>query len=239
VTAIARSTSLALLSLSLALAGIGCGQQDEPHTNTGPVTDANSTDPTPSTATSAAPTSTPAPAPAPMIAADNKSEVAPGSTSAAEPEVVLEKVTYDAFLRRIAENPAKPRYTIVDTWATWCGPCKENFPHVVQMHEKFAPQGLAVVSMSFDDPSEPKQIEDARAFLREKKAKFTNFVLDEAEGVGFEKFGINSIPAVFVYGPDGKEVKRFTWDDTKNQFTYEDVEKAVAALLEGKAPAGE
>jgi hypothetical protein len=46
---------------------------------------------------------------------------------------------------------------------------------------------------------------------------------------------INAIPAVFVYGPDGKEVKRFTMDDTKNQFTYDEVEKAIAALLDSKS----
>ena len=50
----------------------------------------------------------------------------------------------------------------------------------------------------------------------------------------FEKLKINAIPAVFVFGPDGKEVKRFTMDDPNNQFTYDEVEKAVVALLDGK-----
>jgi thiol-disulfide isomerase/thioredoxin len=167
-------------------------------------------------------------APAPTPAPAQPAGTAGGGDEAA---VTLEKVTYDAFLKRIAENPRKPRYTIVDAWATWCGPCKENFPHVVEMHRKYADKGLAVVSISFDDPANAKQVEDARAFLREQKATCTNFLLDEAEGVGFEKFGVNGIPAVFVYGPDGKEVKRFTMDDSRNQFTYDQVEKAVVELL--------
>ena len=50
-------------------------------------------------------------------------------------------------------------------------------------------------------------------------------------GDGFEKLNIGAIPAVFVFGPDGKEVKRFTMDDPNNQFTYDEVEKAVVALL--------
>ena len=37
-----------------------------------------------------------------------------------------------------------------------------------------------------------------------------------------------------VFGRDGKEVKRFTMDDPNNQFTYDEVEKAVVALLDGK-----
>ena len=47
----------------------------------------------------------------------------------------------------------------------------------------------------------------------------------------FEKLNINAIPAVFIFGPDGKEVKRFTMDDPKNQFTYDEVEKAIVAFL--------
>ena len=73
---------------------------------------------------------------------------------------------------------------------------------------------------------------EAEKFLKQKKAVFTNVLLDESFGGGFEKLNINAIPAVFVYGPDGKEVKRFTMDDPNNQFTYEEVEKAIVALLD-------
>jgi thiol-disulfide isomerase/thioredoxin len=221
VTASARTPWLALLSF--ALTAIGCGQQDEIHTNTGPVS--NASEPTPATA--------------PVVVAergDLESAENKGVRFAEEKEnVTLEKVTYDAFLKRVAENPKKPKFTIVDAWATWCGPCKENFPHVVEMHRKYADKGLAVASISFDDPANAKQVEDAKAFLREQKATCTNFLLDEAEGVGFEKFGVNGIPAVFLYGPDGKELKRFTMDDSRNQFTYDQVEKTVVELLGGSA----
>ncbi len=51
---------------------------------------------------------------------------------------------------------------------------------------------------------------------------------------GSRSLNIGAIPAVFVYGPDGKEVKRFTMDDPNNQFTYDEVEKSVVALLDSK-----
>jgi thiol-disulfide isomerase/thioredoxin len=182
----------------------------------------------PEVATTEVATSTLPPAP---------TEPAPAPTSASandDGSVVLEKVSYDTFLKKVASNPNKPKYTIVDAWATWCGPCKENFPHLVEMNRKYGDKGMAFASMSFDDPAEKKQVADANAFLREKKATFTNYLLDEEPGVGFEKFGVNAIPAVFIYGPDGKEVKRFTMDDPNNQFTYDEVEKTVVALLEAK-----
>ena len=52
--------------------------------------------------------------------------------------------------------------------------------------------------------------------------------------IGNEKLNISAIPAVFIFGPDGKELKRFTLDDPNHLFTYDEVEKTVVALLEGK-----
>ena len=143
--------------------------------------------------------------------------------------VNLERLTWSQFQQRLANRQVK--YTIVDAWSTTCGPCKENFPHVVEMHRKYAPKGLAVVSLSLDDPADKAAVAEAEKFLKEKKAAFTNILLDENFGDGFDKLNINAIPAVFIYGPDGKEVKRFTMDDPNNQFTYDEVEKAVVALL--------
>jgi len=147
--------------------------------------------------------------------------------------VKLERLTWSQLQQRLA-NP-KVKYTIVDAWSTTCGPCKENFPHVVEMNRKYGPKGLAVISLSLDDPTDKAAVAEAEKFLKAKQACFTNVLLDESFGEGFEKLNINGIPAVFIYGPDGKEVKRFTMDDPNNQFTYDEVEKAVVALLDVKS----
>lgn len=149
-------------------------------------------------------------------------------------EVSLVPVNFDELLARIAAK--KARLTMVDAWATWCGPCKENFPHVVEMHHKYGGQGLQVISLSLDEPGDSKAKSEALKFLQAKKATFTNFLLDEKVDVGFDKLNVSTIPAVFLFGPDGKEVKRFTGDDPNKQFTYDQVEKTVAAMLQGKEP---
>jgi thiol-disulfide isomerase/thioredoxin len=149
-------------------------------------------------------------------------------------KVKLEKLNWKQFQARLAENQSI-KYTLVDAWSTTCGPCKENFPHVLEMHKKFAGKGLQVISLSLDDPDDESAVKEARKFLESKKSKIINILLDESSGGGFEKLNINAIPAVFVYGPDGKEIKRFTMDDTKNQFTYDQVEKAISELLDAKS----
>jgi len=149
-------------------------------------------------------------------------------------EVKLERLNWKQFQERLAANK-QIKYTVVDAWSTTCGPCKENFPHVVEMHRKFSKKGLAVVSLSLDDPSDKAAVQEAEKFLKDRKAAFTNVLLNENFGEGFEKLNINAIPAVFIFGPDGKEVKRFTMDDVNNQFTYDEVEKAIVALLGEKS----
>jgi thiol-disulfide isomerase/thioredoxin len=174
-------------------------------------------------------------APAKVVTPVNLAAPAPITSEVAAGEVSLIPVKFDAYLAKIKDNK-KAKLSMVDAWATWCAPCKENFPHVVEMHKKYADKGLAVYSLSLDHPDVPADLAEARKFLKEQKATLTNLLLDEEEGPAFEKLNINAIPAVFIFGPDGAELKRFTMDDTRNQFTYEEVEKYVADYLAGPAP---
>jgi thiol-disulfide isomerase/thioredoxin len=153
--------------------------------------------------------------------------------SGAAGDVKLVRLNWKQLQDRLAADKTI-KFTLVDAWSTTCGPCKQNFPHVLAMHHRFGKKGLAVVSLSLDDPTNKSAVAEAEKFLKQSNSVVTNVLLDEESGEGFEKLKINAIPAVFIYGPDGKEVKRFTMDDPNNQFTYDEVEKAVAALLDGK-----
>jgi thiol-disulfide isomerase/thioredoxin len=164
-----------------------------------------------------------------IVAAKSLEAVAPPAAD----DVALVPLSYDKFRSDVLTNP-KAKLTLVDAWATWCGPCKENFPHLVEMHRKYADKGLAVVSLSLDTPSDAKAVDEAKAFLREKGAHFTNVLLDAKESEGFDRLDINGIPAVFLFDPTGKEIRRFTMDNPDRQFTYDQVEQVVQLLLDGK-----
>jgi thiol-disulfide isomerase/thioredoxin len=221
-----------LLAVLTAAALAGCADGVSTQTTSVPSTPADVVEATPAPGASAPAASSSAPAPPPT-----DPDPAPAAPAAAEApasaDVTLKRLTWDQFRTQVATNP-NAKYTMVDAWATWCGPCKENFPHLVEMHKKFADKGLAVASLSFDDREDADAVAEAEKFLREQGATFTNVLLDEDFGVGNEKLDINGIPAVFLYGPDGKEVRRYTGDDPNNQFTYEQVEKDVAAMLEAQ-----
>lgn len=156
---------------------------------------------------------------------------APARSAEPDPaEVKLQSLSWADFQKHLATRDGA-KWILVDAWATTCGPCKENFPHLVEMSRKYGPKGLVVISLSLDDPTDAKAVASAEEFLREQQATFTNVLLKEEFGDGYEKLDINGIPAVFLYGPDGKEAKRFTMDDPNDQFTYEQVEKEIAERL--------
>jgi thiol-disulfide isomerase/thioredoxin len=160
-----------------------------------------------------------------------------GQATTSTKEIKLERLKWPQFKERLAAmKPAK--YTLVDAWATTCAPCKANFPHLLQMHQKYASKGLAVISLCLDDATDKKAVSEAEKFLKETSAAFTNVLLDENYGEGFDKLDVSTIPAVFIFGQDGKEVKRFTMDDPSHQFTYDQVEKYVIDLFGSAKSAG-
>lgn len=106
--------------------------------------------------------------------------------------------------------------------------CKKEFPHLVEMHHKYAQDGLVCTSVSVD---EKEMLDKDLTFLRDQKAEFASFLIDEEAEVWSKKLEVSAPPAVVVFGRDGRRLKSFTSEDA---FTYADVEKFVVPLLKEK-----
>jgi peroxiredoxin len=103
----------------------------------------------------------------------------------------------------------------------------EEFPHLVEMQKKYKKDGLASVSVSVDDPSDPQTKEKVLKFLRKQNADFPNLILDEKPEVWQKKFGIEGPPCVFVFDRTGKIAKKFSTGER-----YDTISKFVAELLQ-------
>ncbi|WP_373652220.1 MULTISPECIES: TlpA family protein disulfide reductase [unclassified Schlesneria] len=144
---------------------------------------------------------------------------------------VVDKEGYDKV---IAAN--KGKVIVVDCWATWCVPCRKAFPKTVEMSQKFADQGLVVVSLCFDDPVKGKVPEKVKQFLALNDAHFENLVSSlDISGEGSDVFEIadGALPHFKIYGKDGKLFKVFESGDDK-EFKHEDIEAAVKAAIQVK-----
>jgi thiol-disulfide isomerase/thioredoxin len=143
--------------------------------------------------------------------------------------VKLDVVKFADLEKAIASHPGK--VIVLDLWATWCVPCKAEFHHLVELHEKYAKEGVVCISISLDEADAK---DSALSFLKSKKALFTNYLVDDEESKWQDKWGVGGIPIVFVHGKDGKRIKRFDNSDPDNQFTYKQVEELVKELLAKK-----
>lgn len=116
---------------------------------------------------------------------------------------------------------------VVNFWATWCGPCREEFPYFVELYREKRNQGLVVLTVSMDEPGD---VEKAESFLKDQGAEFPSYIRGFAD---FEDF-VNAIdpswsgalPATFVFDRSGSlQFSRV------GEITKQDLEKAVGPLL--------
>ncbi len=121
----------------------------------------------------------------------------------------------------------KGRVLLVNFWATWCEPCREEFPALVRLHNTYRGHGLSLVAISMDEPESGTEI---KAFLKSEGAQFGSYRHN------FQDFGkfidtVNpqwggGIPATFLFDRSGKLVA--SWQGAT---TFEEFDAAVKPLL--------
>lgn len=176
--------------------------------------------------------------------ADNSATEDPGTTNqhadapdvAMKPEdVKLEIVDYAGYEKTLARHQGS--VVLVDYWATWCLPCVKNFPHIVELGKEHAGEGLAVVSLSVDDPESQA---DVRQFLAGAGADFENLLskFGTSTKTGDEfRFG-GDVPFYRLYDRQGKLRYQFSnfFEDLENGQPVENIDQRVKELLAEKMP---
>jgi thiol-disulfide isomerase/thioredoxin len=91
------------------------------------------------------------------------------------------------------------KVVLVDFWASWCGPCRQSFPWLSAMSERYGKNGFVVVAINLD-----KDREAADAFLREFTPPFT--VAFDPAGKSAEAFDVKAMPSSFLINHTGRLV---------------------------------
>ena len=96
------------------------------------------------------------------------------------------------------------QYVYIDVWATWCGPCKAEIPHLKEVEHKYQDKNIAFVSISIDDP---KSEDKWRSMIADKELGGTQLMADNAWQSQFvQDYRINGIPRFILVDPEGKIV---------------------------------
>jgi len=108
---------------------------------------------------------------------------------------------------------------ILDFWATWCGPCKREIPHFIELYTEYQGLGLEVVGVDVGEPSSR-----VGPFVQQAGINY-NMVLGTQKMVN--DYGpINGIPTTYVISQDGKIFRRYVGYRPKETF-----EQDVRTLL--------
>ena len=86
----------------------------------------------------------------------------------------------------------------LDFWASWCKPCKESFPFMVDMHDKYSDAGLEIIAINVDSDEKKMKI-----FLDEFKGEISFSILFDEENKIIESYKIENLPTSFFIH-DGK-----------------------------------
>lgn len=138
--------------------------------------------------------------------------------------VSLQVVSAEELRALIADG--EPQAVLVNMWATWCVPCREEFPFLLRLEEKYRARGLRVILVSWD-------LEEsvAREYLAEQHVTFTTYLRGRPDSDPefiemFEPRWTGAFPATFVYDAAG-QLRAMA----EQGLTYEELEQMIGKGL--------
>jgi thiol-disulfide isomerase/thioredoxin len=119
---------------------------------------------------------------------------------------------------------------LIDFWATWCKPCRAEFPLLQELYETYAKDGLLVLAISLDGPETQAEV---RPFLRRNKYTLPAAV-DEHGRIAAQLNPRSTVPLALVFDRSGRRVK--TWEGFQLG-AKDELRDLVVSLLAPAAPA--
>ena len=117
----------------------------------------------------------------------------------AAPDFTLERLDREGELQL---SSLRGKAVVLNVWASWCGPCKEEAPYLEELWRSGRDRGLVVVGLDAKDFRG-----DARRFARRYELTFP--LVYDGPGNEIERFGVTGFPETFVIDRDGRVVRAF------------------------------
>ncbi len=108
--------------------------------------------------------------------------------------------------RTIRLNDYKGKVIVVDFWATWCPPCREETPKLVSIAKENRARGVEVIGLHIDDNGR-SSMEDIRNFMKQYGITYTVGLASDEVFVGYLGTEDDTIPQTLVFDRSGRLIK--------------------------------
>lgn len=109
----------------------------------------------------------------------------------------------DGHEYKLSDYVGKGAYTLVDFWASWCGPCRREIPKIKKYFEEFNGKGMTFLGVAvWDNPA------DTRKAMKAMSLPWPVIVGDKKIKEPTDIYGINGIPHIIIFDPKGRIVSR-------------------------------
>lgn len=125
----------------------------------------------------------------------------------------------------VALNDLKGKNVYIDVWATWCGPCKAEIPHLKELESDYHGKNVEFVSISVDVPKDEQKWRD---MVKDKELKGVQLISDNGWDTDFvESYLIMGIPRFILLDAEGKIVSA----DAPRPSSNEEIRSMIDDLL--------